>query len=111
LKSMKGWWWVRTNHANHNSMWQRFWLLIRQRSGKKIGEDWFSYINQSRGKEMEQLTRHIISSGQYFTSPCSLSMWQSFWQCICYLYIFVFCDWGRRKRRVFFIFRRCTQVI
>ncbi len=30
LKSMKGWWWVRTNQDDHKSVWQRFWVLIRQ---------------------------------------------------------------------------------
>ncbi len=88
---MKRWWWVRTDKIDHKSMWQKIGNQPGKRSG---GGGWSSHSHTCSG--------HMIRA-RIFTPPCSLIMRTGF-PTMHILFIFLFCDWGRCIKLIFFNF-------
>jgi hypothetical protein len=92
----KWWWWVRTNKADHKSMWQRFWVWKKQCSGLRWKRWW--------GDKDGQLGNIICPSWDLHLSVrYSGKSWLTMKHTILSL---LFCDWGRQIKLRFFLFSR-----
>ncbi len=56
-------WWVRTNQADHKSMWKQFWILMRQCSGLSLNRQ---PCQQNEGGQFSPCTSHVMEiDGQH----------------------------------------------
>jgi hypothetical protein len=97
-------WWVRTNQADHKSMWQQFWILMRQCSGLSLnrqpcprneGGEQFSPCT-SLVMDIDGQQRDIIGPGRDSHLPADHSYRSGFPTMHVNLTL-SFCDWGRRS--------------
>ncbi len=83
----KWWWFVKANQTDYKSMWQCFWVLMKQGSGIRLNR-WPCLPEWEVGVNSHPHTSHVIGnrwsmrthnrSQRKFTPPCLLFLWTGF---------------------------------